>query len=124
MNPEMTDKELLELAAQAAAASLKESASPEHTSSPASDSRLIAELRKLAKAAEILDHNEGEGWYSADFIECHGAFFKKNAQFIAACNPATILQMLDLIEILAEDARHWLEESAAMDAYNKFKEGK
>lgn len=37
---------------------------------------------------------------------------------------ATVLQMLDVMELLAEHAECWLPDGVAMQAFNKFQEGK
>ena len=58
----------------------------------------LTALIEAAKAASVLDHNEGAEWYEADYIECNGAFYRKNAKFIALANPATILELCALLE--------------------------
>lgn len=63
----------------------------------------LTALAEVAKAAATIDHNEQEGWYSAEVIREQGAYFSKNAKFIAACDPDTILELCALLE-KAEDA--------------------
>jgi hypothetical protein len=58
----------------------------------------IAELKVAAEAATVLDHNETEGWYGADDIESQGAYYPKNARFIALANPAAILKLIAVVE--------------------------
>lgn len=57
----------------------------------------LTELIEVARAAAVLDHNEAEEWYSAELMEVY-AFFPKNARFIAACDPATILELCALLQ--------------------------
>jgi len=58
----------------------------------------LVELKAAAEAATVLDHNETEGWYGADDIEAQGAYYPKNARFIALANPATILKVIAALE--------------------------
>lgn len=58
------------------------------------------ELRKLAEAAALIDHNERAEWYSEESMVTY-AFFPKNARFIAACTPQTVIALLDTIEAQA-----------------------
>jgi hypothetical protein len=63
----------------------------------------LTALIEAAKAASVLDHNENAGWYGVHEIENAGAYYRKNARFIAACDPATILELCALLE-KAEEA--------------------
>ena len=65
----------------------------------------LTTLAEAAKAAATIDHNEQEGWYSAEVIREQGAYFPKNAKFIAACDPDTILELCDLVVELEEVLR-------------------
>ncbi len=62
----------------------------------------IAELKAAAEAATVLDHNETEGWYTAEYIEFEGAYYPKNARFIALANPAAILKLIAVVEAAKE----------------------
>jgi hypothetical protein len=66
----------------------------------------LTTLIEAAKAASVLDHNENAGWYGVHAIENAGAYYRKNARFIAACDPATILELCALLE-KAEEALQW-----------------
>lgn len=62
----------------------------------------LTELRRLAEAANVIDHNENPSWYSEE--ELHRLFeYPKNYRFIAAANPATVLKLLDENEVLRKD---------------------
>jgi hypothetical protein len=58
----------------------------------------VTELKAAAEAASVLDHNENAGWYTAEYIEFEGAYYPKNARFIALANPATILKLIAVVE--------------------------
>lgn len=58
----------------------------------------LQELKAAAEVAARIDHNEQEGWYSAECIQSQGAHYGKNARFIAACDPATILKLIAVVE--------------------------
>jgi hypothetical protein len=60
----------------------------------------LANLRELAKKANELDHNERPEWYHADNIQKQGAYYPKNARFIAAASPDVVIGLLDEIERL------------------------
>jgi hypothetical protein len=62
----------------------------------------ITELEKLAKAALALDHNEYPHWYASDYICKEGAHYIKNANFISACDPQTIIQLIELLREMGE----------------------
>jgi hypothetical protein len=94
----------------------------------------LTTLKKLAEAALVIDHNECYGWYSAEHIETHGVYFPKNARFIAAANPKTILQMIEVMEQFAKAASGvhisyhdqypaYTQLNEALAAYRKLKEG-
>jgi hypothetical protein len=61
----------------------------------------LTELKKLAEAAAAIDHNEHAEWYTAECIESQGAYYPKNARFIAKANPQAILQMIAVMEQMA-----------------------
>lgn len=91
----------------------------------------LTELKKLAEAASVLDHNEAATWYSADYIREEGAFYLKNARFIAAANPAKVLEMIRVMEILHREAKavaddhhnpRYIRLDEALAAYNKLSE--
>ncbi len=58
----------------------------------------LQELKAAAEGAARIDHTEQEGWYSAECIQSQGAHYGKNARFIAACAPATILKLIAVVE--------------------------
>jgi hypothetical protein len=95
------------------------------------------ELLALAEAAMVLDHNEQEGWYEADFIKECGAYYPKNARFIAAANPETIRQLVELVRLqnaALEFAADFIPTSycnigdcmvcETIEAFNKWENGK
>jgi hypothetical protein len=72
-------------------------------------------LRKLAESALKPDHNENPDWYSESYLIGNGNIgFPKNAKFIAAANPAAIIELLDTIDRLTKEAgvKHSYEEAA------------
>ena len=93
----------------------------------------LSELEALAKAAAVIDHNEKPEWYSEE--ELHRFFhYPKNYRFIAAANPARILQMIALIRQLgdalevASDLTMPYDDCEcpickAVDAWKEFKHG-
>ena len=70
-------------------------------------------LRKLAEAAALIDHNERAEWYSEESMVTY-AFFPKNARFIAACTPQTVIALLDTIEAQAAEIER---QNATIDSY-------
>lgn len=62
----------------------------------------LQDLKAAAEAASVIDHNEQEGWYSAECIQSQGAHYGKNARFIAACDPATTLKLIAVVEAAQE----------------------
>ena len=57
----------------------------------------ITELKQIAEEAAILDHNESSKWYGVHEITEAGAYYPKNARFIAAATPDLILKLLDVV---------------------------
>ena len=55
---------------------------------------MTEQLKALAMAAAVIDHNENRGWYSWDYIINNGADYPKNARFIAAASPDVILALI------------------------------
>lgn len=53
------------------------------------------ELRELAVAANVIDHNEQRGWYDEECLLEMPIHYPKNARFIAAASPTSILELLD-----------------------------
>jgi hypothetical protein len=88
----------------------------------------INELEKLAKAALVLDHNESDRWYAADYICEEGAHYIKNANFISACDPQTILAMIELLREIGDEYHKLLKEhhtrwtDAQIEALDKYRE--
>jgi hypothetical protein len=62
----------------------------------------LDELKALADAALVIDPIEVPGWYTAKTIEYEPAFYPKNARFIAAADPGTIKQLIELCEMQHE----------------------
>jgi hypothetical protein len=67
----------------------------------------LTALIEVAKAASVLDHNENAGWYGVHAIENAGAYYRKNARFIAECDPATILELCALLKKAEEALQSW-----------------
>jgi hypothetical protein len=63
----------------------------------------IAVLKEAAEKAAVLDHNEYYGWYQPDYIESNGAYYPKNARFIALCSPSAIISLIDEREALKSE---------------------
>ena len=78
---------------------------------------LHEELRALAQAANVLDHNESGNWYgpTASII-----YYPKDARFIAAASPDVVLGLLDenkelRMQVLADQTQNmWLHDRATL----------
>jgi hypothetical protein len=79
----------------------------------------LTKLIEAAKAARLIDHNENATWYSVEAIQYQGAHFPKNARFIAACDPATILELCALLEKAEEALKFYAD-----DPWNNQNKGK
>ena len=56
------------------------------------------ELRALALAANVPDHNENPAWYLEEDLLLDGVYYAKNARFIAAASPDVVLGLLNALE--------------------------
>ena len=88
------------------------------------------ELLKLTEAALVIDHNENADWYSETDMMSR-VHYKKNARFIAAANPATIKQLVELcrlqheaLKALSMKQARWTDNQiAALEAFDAFEKG-
>lgn len=83
------------------------------------------ELRELAVAANVIDHNEQRGWYDEECLLEMPIHYPKNARFIAAASPTSILELLDRqdrLEALLREASEALKD--AFYALNETPRGK
>ena len=79
-----------------------------------------SELRALAVAANVIDHNEQAGWYEKGNLLEYGLHYPKNCAYIAAMDPTTTLALLDEIERLRTAAQAGLEALCLpCDRWNK-----
>lgn len=68
---------------------------------------LISQLRPLAEAAAVIDHNETAQWYDSGSLLGHGLHYPKNTRFIEATSPATIVALLDCMEALQAEVTNF-----------------
>ena len=68
------------------------------------------ELRALAVAANVIDHNEQAGWYEKGNLLEYGLHYPKNCAYIAAMSPDQTLALLD------ENARLRTAAQAGLEA--------
>jgi len=55
---------------------------------------MTEQLKVLALAAAVIDHNENRGWYEEDMLLQDGVYYTKNARFIAAASPDVVLALI------------------------------
>ena len=55
---------------------------------------MTEQLKVLALAAAVIDHNENRGWYEEDMLLQDGVYYTKNARFIAAASPDVVLTLI------------------------------
>jgi hypothetical protein len=70
----------------------------------------LTALVEAAKAASVTDHNENPRWYKYSDLIRDVIFYPKNARFIAACDPATILELCALLEKMEEVIAHHIKK--------------
>ncbi len=81
-----------------------------------------SELRALAVAANVIDHNEQTGWYEKGNLLEYGLHYPKNCAYIAAMDPTTTLGLLDEIERLRGLLREALPRLVKGIVYDKIEQ--
>ena len=67
----------------------------------------LMELRKLAEELHPWAHTGMKQWFAANALHLNFGFSPENAAYIAAANPATVIELLDTIEAQAKQIEHW-----------------
>lgn len=67
-------------------------------------------LKKLALAANVIDHNESSEWYDEEGLLGSRVSYPKNARYIAAASPGAILALIaerDALQLALDKVSSW-----------------